>query len=104
MAENIQATEEQAEYFDVSEKDIFKFTSDFPAATGQGIPNMKNTGLSEFTYVDCGNVFSISHDDFDKSSKEGKIVFSQKGSTYCEITGSYFTKSTAYLLIKLSFR
>jgi hypothetical protein len=129
MADNLQTTEElEAEFFDVSEKDIFKFTSDFPAATGQGIPNhyhicvktenaymlfncctsqsgkvsdrikyfgrsyvkvshMKKTGLSELTYVDCDNVFTMSHDDFDKYAKEGKIVFTGilAGADYQEV-------------------
>lgn len=39
MAENIQSSEEESELFDVSEKDIFKFTSEFPSGNNKGIPN-----------------------------------------------------------------
>ena len=48
---------------------------------------MKNTGLSELTYVDCDYIFSISHEDFEKYRKEGKIVFSGilAGSDYQEV-------------------
>lgn len=148
MTDITQAAEEQeAEYFDVSEKDIFKFTSDFPAATGQGIPNhyhicvkteeaymlfncctsqsgkvqnrmkyfgrsyvkvshMKNTGLSELTYVDCDNIFSISHDDFDKYSKEGKIVFTGMlaGSDYQEVVKGVLASDIVEENIKKLFK
>ena len=48
---------------------------------------MKNTGLSDPTYVDCDNVFSISHENFDKYRAEGKIVFTGMlaGSDYQEV-------------------